>query len=271
MIHSIDISEQKFTCFKCGNCCDNILREQNISGYAYNFQGDLVMNPKTSLAILYNEKYELEKNLRSYGLQARIYPAIVFFMKDYPYGFIYNYQLGVNKKNSCMFYDPSKRECEIYPIRPLVCRTYPLGCNALSGMNLLPEATCMGVEKMLSQVDPFIKVGDPVYYPDSQRQMSLVFPEEFYIHANTLNFNKWEIETIVNNLGSMFLAGVEVTPPRVSNYALLNFREFIGWAKHRITKKYEKLKVQRFSQELEYGKQSFTRSLVSNMLELVLK
>ncbi len=88
---------------------------------------------------------------------------------------------------------------------------------------------------------------------------------------NEENLNKWELETIMHNLGSMFLADTEVTPPRVSNYTLLNFREFLGWAKSRITKKYEKLKVHRFSQELEYGKHSFAQNIVTNMMELALK
>lgn len=79
MIHSVDISEQKFNCFKCGNCCYNVLREHNTGEYGYNFQGELVLNPRASLTILNNEKYELEKNLLNYDLQARFYPCTVFF------------------------------------------------------------------------------------------------------------------------------------------------------------------------------------------------
>lgn len=101
MIHSVDISDQKFVCLKCGNCCYNILREKYSGDYAYNFQGELLLNPKTSVTILYNEKYELEQNLLNYDLKARFYPETVFFMKDYPYGFIYSYQLGVKKKKYC--------------------------------------------------------------------------------------------------------------------------------------------------------------------------
>lgn len=65
MIHSVDISDHKFSCHRCGNCCYNVLRVKDQGVYAYNFQGELVLNPKTSVAILYNEKYELEQNLLS--------------------------------------------------------------------------------------------------------------------------------------------------------------------------------------------------------------
>jgi len=248
MIHSVDISDQKFICLKCGNCCYNVLRENDHGGYAYNFQGELLLNPKTSVTILYNEKYELEQNLLNYDLKARFYPETVFFMKDYPYGFIYSYQLGVKKKKYCMFYDLSKRECKIYPIRPAVCRSDPLGCNAFKGLNLLPEATCMGVIEMLHHVDSSIQEGELVYYPTSQNQMASAFPNEFFLHANIISFSRWELRLILDNLGSMFLDKKDVTPSRVNNYTLLNFHEFLGWARNKITEKHQRLKIQRFSQ-----------------------
>jgi len=263
MIHSVDISEQKFNCFKCGNCCYNILREQDTGEYGYNFQGELVLNPKASVTILYNEKYELEQNLLNYGLKARFYPETVFFMKDYPYGFVYSYQLGVIKKKYCMFYDLSKRECKIYPIRPIICRSYPLGCNAFKGLNLLPEATCTGVIEMINHVDPYVKKGELVYYPFSQDQMASAFSIEFFLRANIINFTRWELKMILDKLGSMFLDEKNVTPSRVNNYTLLNFHEFLGWAKDKITEKHQRLKIQQFTQIFELGKQHFAQQLAN--------
>ncbi len=263
MIHSVDISDQTFNCVKCGNCCYNVLREHNTGEYGYNFRGELVLNPKTSLTILYNEKYELKQNLLKFDLQARFYPEMVFFMKDYPYGFEYSYQLGVKKKKYCLFYDLSKRECKVYPVRPIICRTYPLGCNAFEGSNLLPEATCTGVKEMINQVDPYIKEGELVYYPFSQNQMASVFRSEFFLGANIIGFTRWELKIILDNLGSMFLDDKSVTPSRVSDYTLLNFQEFLGWAKVKITDKHQKLTIQLFSQNLELGKQHFAEQLVN--------
>ena len=265
MLHSVDISSQKFKCFRCGNCCYDVLREQNTANYSYNFQGDLVKNPKTSLIILYNEKYELAHNLLEYGFQGRYYPETVFFMKDYPYAFIYSYQLGVKKKKYCMFYDLSKRECKIYSIRPVICRSYPLGCNAFEGSNLLPEATCTGVIEMIHQVDPSVIEGELVYYPSSQDQMASVFLTEFFLQANIMNFSRWELKIILENLGSMFLKDKDVIPSRVKDYTLLNFREFHEWAKNKITNKQQKLMIQRFSQNMDSGKQYFAQQLANSV------
>ena len=217
----------------------------------------------TSLAILYSEKYELEQNLLNYDLEARFYPQMVFFMKDNPYGFIYSYQLGVKKKKYCMFYDLSKRECKIYPIRPAVCRSYPLGCNAFEGMTLLPEASCTGVKEMLHQVDPTIEDGELGYYPISQEQMASAFPNEFFLRVNILNFIIWEVSIILDHLGTIFLGEKNVTPSRVSNYTLLNFQEFLSWAKHNITEKQQNSKIRRFSQEFDFGKQHFEQELAN--------
>ena len=265
MIHSVDISDQKFKCFRCGNCCYNVLREHDTGAYGYNFRGELVLNPKTSLTILHNEKYELKQNLLKIDLHARFYPEIVFFMEKYPYGFIYSYQLGVKKNKYCMFYDLSKRECKIYPIRPAVCRTYPLGRNSFDGSNILPEATCTGVIEMINQIDPYIKEGELVYYPSSEDQMASAFPIEFFLGTNFISFSRWELTIILENLGSIFLKDKEVMPSRVKDYTLLNFREFLGWAKNNITNKQQKLMMQRFSQNLDFGKQQFAQQLASSV------
>ena len=265
MLHSVDISDQKFKCLKCGDCCYNVLREHNTGEYGYNFRGELVLNPTTSLTILYNEKLDLELRLINYDLPARFYPELVFFMKDYPYGFVYSYQLGVKKKKYCILYDLSKRECKVYPVRPVICRTYPLGCNAFEGSNLLPEATCTGVIEMVHQVDPSIREGELVYYPSSQEQMTSAFRIEFFLGTNIIGFSRWELKIILDNLGSMFLEDKEVTPSRVSDYTILNFREFLSWAKVKITEKHQKLKIQRFSQNLEFGKQHFAQQLASSV------
>lgn len=265
MLHSIDISEQRFNCLKCGNCCYSVLREHDTGEYGYNFRGELVLNPATSLTILYNEKYELEQNLLHYDLKARFYPEMVFFMKDYPYGFVYSYQLGVKKKKYCMFYDLSKRECKIYPIRPVICRSYPLGCNAFEGSNLLPEATCTGVKNMIHQIDPGVIEGELVYYPSSQDQMNSAFPAEFFLRANIINFSKWELRIILENLGSMFLKDKDVIPSKMKDYTLLNFKEFLSWAKVKINNKHQTLKIQRFSQNLDAGKRYFVQQLANGV------
>lgn len=262
-MHSVDISGQKFHCLKCGICCYNVLREETIDDYGFNFRGEWVRNPKSSLVILYNEKFELEQNLINYDLQARFYPQVVFFMKDYPVGFIYSYQLGVKKKKYCMFYDLSKLECKIYPIRPMICRVYPLGPNSFNGLNFLPEGTCLGATEMIRLVDSSFKEGELVYFPTSQKQMSSAYPVEFFLLTNVMNFNSWELEIILENLGSMFNLEKSMTASRVEEYTLLNFRDFIGWTRKNITNKQQKLMVQQFSQKLEFGKQHFAQQLAT--------
>lgn len=162
-----------------------------------------------------------------------------------------------------MFYDLSKRECKIYPVRPVICRSYPLGRNSLDGSNLLPEATCTGVIEMINSVDPYFKEGELVYFPFSQEQMASVFPVGFLLLTNIIRFNKWELRIILENLGSMFLDEKEVTPSRVKDYTLLNFHEFLGWAKVKITEKHQKLMIQQFTQIFEFGKQHFAQQLAN--------
>jgi len=123
---------------KCGNCCKNILVKKQIPNPSYNYNGRFKFNPATSLIVNYQEKHKIEKYLKnSSNLEFKIYPMEAFFMKDFPIGFIYEYQLGIKEKKYCFYYDIENKKCKIYPYRPAVCKYFPL--KASQKPNKMPE------------------------------------------------------------------------------------------------------------------------------------
>ncbi|WP_456380385.1 YkgJ family cysteine cluster protein [Hydrogenimonas sp.] len=47
------------------------------------------------------------------------------YLKKVGYRFSLREKVVVEGEYDCIFYDREKRRCEIYPVRPLQCRTYP--------------------------------------------------------------------------------------------------------------------------------------------------
>ena len=59
---TLEITNYKFKCLKCGNCCYRAVIPYHLrqSIYSYNFRGEFVLNPSTSVSVHHLEKPPLE-------------------------------------------------------------------------------------------------------------------------------------------------------------------------------------------------------------------
>ena len=225
----LDLSNFHFNCLLCGNCCYNVLRKVETTDYAYDYRGNFTQNPELSVAIPYTELPKLKINIRQlYNLNLRVHPQEVFFMKDFPVGFIYMYQMGVRKKKFCIFYDIRQRKCKIYSVRPSACRSFPLIFNPLNISLPTIEGACTGIENEFRRQFPAMKVGQ-VFEIDNT-ELARAFLDEFLLFILDNEFMLSLIHLIVPNLGFLFLNREQIIPERINNYELKDFSQFFTWA-----------------------------------------
>ena len=236
MKNYLDLKKLDFKCIKCGNCCYNALRQMGIGVYGYNFRGELTYNPQVSVTIPYTEVPELRENLyNQYNLGLKVYPEYVLFMKDFPVGFIVQYQMGVKKKKFCRYYDIQKRECKIYSIRPSTCRAYPLTANPENPTFPTIESTCKGISKAIEKQFPNMREGEP--YQINNFEMIQAFFHEFLTFQVIHEFILSQIELILSNLGFLFLDSYMITPEKIEGYELIDFSQFFRWVKTHVQDK----------------------------------
>jgi Fe-S-cluster containining protein len=119
-----------FNCLCCGKCCKVLVKTEFSKKeliYRYNYQGKLSKSPFTTTTVYYNERKKIAKYIdKNIEMSDEIFvPYESLFLKDYPIEFVYSYQVKTHGK-WCIFNDRDKLSCNIYPVRPLVCKTYPL-------------------------------------------------------------------------------------------------------------------------------------------------
>ena len=224
----LDLSNFHFTCSLCGDCCYNVVRKVETTSYAYDCQGKLTQNPEISVTIPYTELPTLKTNIRQlYNLDLRVYPQEVFFLKDYPIGFIYMYHLGVKKRKYCIFYDIHQRKCKIYSARPSACRIFPLVFNPDNINFPTIEWACTGIENEFKRQFPALKVGQA--FEINNIELAHAFLDEFSLFVLNNEFMLSLFHLIVPHLGFLLLNGEPITPERISNYQLHDFSQFFTW------------------------------------------
>lgn len=242
-------SKFQFKCTLCGDCCYNALVKSKLNIYSYNYNGKFVFNPRTSITVNYNEKPQLEKNLKQkYNLSPRLYPYLVFFLKDFPFGFIYEYQIGVKKNKFCMFYNINTRKCKIFPIRPAVCKYHPLVFNPDKLKIPKFEVECTAILNNLLKKN--LKEGDKfkLEYPDNL--IKSAFPLEYEIFLNTRYYWFCKHAFLMESLCSLFIYSEEITPKLVKDYKLLDFNNFIKWGNKNLINTKFALNFKKYKQEL---------------------
>ena len=162
----VNLEGYNFKCIRCGKCCEVLVKTELSKMkmiYRYNYQGKLSKSPFTTTTVYHNEIKEItkfiDKNLET--SHEFFVPFESLFLKDYPFEFVYSYQVKTNGK-LCIFYDKSKRSCNIYPVRPLPCKAYPLYNDiAIMSGNFVDQpniAKCTSVDKEIKKDIPTFEI-----------------------------------------------------------------------------------------------------------------
>jgi len=227
-MRQLDFKKFNFKCLLCGNCCYNVLRKVKTTDYAYDYHSNFTQNPEISVAIPYTELPKLKINIRQqYNLDLRVHPQGVFFMKDFPVGFIYLYQMGVKKKKYCMFYDIRQRKCKIYSVRPSTCRSFPLIFNPRNISFPSIEWACTEIENEVRKQFPTMK--DKQVFQLDNIELARTFLDEFMIFNLHNEFMISLAHLIFSNLGFLFLDTESITSERINSYELRDFYQFFTW------------------------------------------
>lgn len=237
---SINLNNYLFKCVGCGNCCYKAVVKSEFNPlyntYFYDYRGYLSLDPKTSTTIHYLEKPVIESGIKKrYNLNPKFIPFRVLFLRDFPVGFIYDYQLGVKKGKYCMFYDIKKRNCKIYLLRPVVCKSYPLVVTPFVDHMPTIHLNCTAIENELKKSIPNIKNINKVAFTNSVKSMLSIFSKEYESFKKIIYWNK-RIPILFNVMKPLFLGLNLITPEKVSNYDLRDMNEFFQWAKSSLNK-----------------------------------
>jgi len=226
----ISYKNYRFECLKCGTCCYNMLVQSNIPWSGYNYKGEFVYNPTTSIIVHYLEKSDIENTIKNkYSFQLKFHPYNVFFLKEHKVGFIYDYQIGVKKNKFCHYYNRNERKCKIYSIRPAICRYYPLTLNLENLKNPRPDKLCPLIQKKIDEDCPKIQYGDLLIYDTSEDILQEAFPEEYKIFMKTRFYWFQSIEYIFSMFQDFILSPAILTPKLVENYTLKDMSQFFDW------------------------------------------
>lgn len=154
----------------------------------------------------------------------------VLFLKDYPIGFIYDYQLGVKKNKFCHYYDTKNRKCKIYEKKPAVCSYYPLMFSdnnpRIPGVNF----SCTIIKEELEKKFPDLREGDPIAQNIEYDDLLLTLPREYKIFLNSRFDWFVKISYIFNKFNHLFIPSNEVHPNQILDYNLVDMSEFFTWA-----------------------------------------
>ena len=220
-----------FKCEKCGNCCYNIITEGKNPEFCYNYEGIFEIKPKTSVIVHYKEKPGIENYIISNtNLKPKFIPMHILFLRDYPIGFIYEYQLGVKKNRFCHYYNKKNQKCKIYEKRPAVCSYHPLIFSENDPRVPNVNHSCSVIEKELKKKIPNLKKGDPIIQKLEYDDLLLAFPSEYKVFLKT-RFD-WFVKAsyIFNAFNNLFILTNKIRPNQIEDYKLVDMSEFFTWA-----------------------------------------
>ena len=232
----INLEGYTFNCIRCGKCCKVIVKTELSKKkviYRYDYQGKLSNSPFTTTTVYYNEKKKItdyiDKNIEI--TDDFLVPFESFFLRDYPVEFVYSYQVKTNGR-WCIFYNKDKRACNIYPVRPLVCKTYPLYIDrAILGREIIDHPNI----SICPSVDGEIKIR----YPHILNLMNVRFDTRYSTYEkqfpNQAEFFKIavfierKINAILEVLIYLFINPIDLKPVMVKNYNRYDMSQFWSW------------------------------------------
>ena len=116
----------KFECLQCGCCCQNAISKIT-SHPTFNYKGQYTKNPKLGIMLFDNEINKIKEFIGK-DHTYKIKPATILWFKKYPICIVISYQISCNE-DGCIFYNYKTKKCNIYNVRPFLCRSYPITFN----------------------------------------------------------------------------------------------------------------------------------------------
>ena len=225
-----------FNCLRCGKCC-KVLTKTELSRkkliYRHDYQGKLSKSPFTTTTIYYNERKKIIKYIdKNINMSNEPFvPFESFFLKDFPIEFVYSYQVKTNGK-WCVFYDIDNRSCNLYPIRPLVCKTYPLYIDrAILDGNLIDKpniANCTSVDGEIKRRYPHIQNIMNVRFDPKYSTYEIQFPNQSE-HFKIGVYIERKVKSFLEVWIDLFINPFKIIPNRVRKYEQLDMSQFWSW------------------------------------------
>lgn len=224
-----------FNCLRCGKCC-KVLTKTELSRkkliYRHDYQGKLSKSPFTSTTVYYNEKKKIIKYIENvYMSNEQFVPFESIFLKNFPIEFVYSYQVKTNGK-WCVFYDIDKRSCNIYPMRPLVCKTYPLYIDrAILDGNLIDTpniANCTSVDGEIKRKYPQIQNIMNVRFDSRYSAFEKQFPNQSE-HFKIGVYIERKVKSFLEVWMDLFINPLKIILNKVRKYEQLDMSQFWPW------------------------------------------
>lgn len=250
-----------FSCLRCGKCC-KVLTKTELSRkkliYRYDYQGKLSKSPFTTTTAYYNERKKIaeyiEKNIKM--SDELFVPFESIFLKDYPIEFIYSYQVKTNGK-WCIFYDIDKKSCNIYPTRPLVCKTYPLYIDkTIMGRTLVDHpniANCPSVDAEIKNRYPHIQNIMNVRFDTKYSTYEIQFPNQSEYFKIAVYMER-KFQTFLEVWINLFINPFNIIPNKIRKYDRLDMSQFWSWLsenKEKLDKKKILTTIRNYKQKID--------------------
>jgi Fe-S-cluster containining protein len=200
----------RFECVHCGNCCCDLKTIVNITNSdIIRIKQGLNFTIEELLEVLgfyiYDEKPTREKLLKMVIPPIQTEKGLAF--------------IGLRKLKSgiCIFYNPKKKRCSIYKVRPNFCRTFPFYFYSEKS-DVIINYTKKGLEYCQGISDNF-EVIDNKYWLDLGKRVLLdLIQNEKFINQWNQNINKEKIKPMAKE----FLLSVFKKEPNDKTHVKLN-------------------------------------------------
>ena len=227
----VSFNKYKFYCNRCGDCCYDVLVKRQIPVPLYDHTGRFKFNPNTSAIVNYHEKPDIEKFIKNKtNFNVNIKPMEVFFFKDFQIGFIYEYQMGVEDKQNCYYYDKKNRRCNIYLHRPAVCKYFPLQI-ANQNFHIPKPSTDCPLIRIYIDNQYKVKNKEKIQFKIDYDHLKIAFPKEYKLFLKTRA--EWYIQNLYFSkfFGDLLIPLSELSPKRIKGYEIRDMTYFLEWAK----------------------------------------
>ena len=265
-----DPKKYKFKCLQCGNCCGTFSAKGTIAPFpSFNHKGFFVKNPKLGINILSFEIDKMRQNLTPKQL-LKINYGFTFFLKDYPIGFVTQYQIRYNKYDYCSFFNFKTKKCNIYNFRPLVCRIFPLS-HLGNGIYVFGEddlSRCKSFQSEImhqNSIKPENIDKDMIQF--SNLNLTHSFPP-FVYEKQKLNQTTISQNIFLDNFSNIILSPnqlIQLIPNKIKIYKLLDLKNFTKWFRTNIKNKKLLEKLNNYEEQLKFSNK------ISNIYKKVFK
>ncbi len=248
-----------FNCLRCGICCKVIVKTRFSKMkllYRYNYHGKLSNTPTTTTTVFFNEVKKISKYIKKKEESKEFFvPFESFFLKDYPVEFVYTYQVKTNGK-WCTFYDLNKKNCKIYPTRPLICKSYPLYVDkAIEGgvsVDYPNIANCSSADNEIKKRYPQIQNIMNVRFDTKYSTYEIQFPNQAKYFKLTVYLAR-KVNTFLEVWNDLFINPLIVNPNMVRKYERLDMSQFWAWLsenKEDLDKRWLKVTIRKYKQKI---------------------